>query len=752
MHRRFASPASMVRRALVALVAACSLGSAPAAPAAPARTEPHDRYAPPAPRPADPLSTRAVERLRAEGRAVLWVTFRDKGERDERSFAAAVRGAGEGVGAKARARRARETGGRFVPDWYDVPVVASYVEGVVSTGAALRHVSRWFNAVTVEADEAAARRIATLPFVQTVEAARKSKGTKPIEEGASRTWTPPAGYAPRIPTGGATGADQDAAAGALSHPIPDDYGSATGQLSSINVPAAHDSGYTGAGVIVSMLDTGYDEAHASLSPLKKIAEWDFIQHDAETANQAGDVSSQWGHGTGTWSTLGGYWPGVLVGPAFNASFFIAKTEYVPTETHVEEDNWVAAAEFADSIGADVISSSLGYSDFDPAGTGGGDYGKQQMDGRTSIVTLGAVVAHRRGIVVCNSMGNEGSGGATSVTCPADADSILSVGAVDANNLIAGYSSRGPTWDGRIKPEVVAQGTGTWWAIAGAPFSTGTASGTSLSCPLVGGVAALVREAHPEWTVYQIRQALKETADRAATPDNNYGWGRINAKTAIYNSSLGGPIHPYPFNLVSPAHNAAITSVPVTMVWRRARDPQFGEAITYEVTLCTVTAPAQCVFTTTTADSQLLLPYKLQSSTTYEWWITAKDPLNHRRDSRDRYRFTTGTVTGATVTGAPPAAPKVLLAQSRPNPVSGGATIDFTLEGPAGVVPATLRLFDARGRLIRTIMEGQELVVPHRCSVTWDGADDRGRLVPSGIYYYQMEVAGLRSAKRLVVVR
>ncbi|HEU4335137.1 MAG TPA: S8 family serine peptidase, partial [Candidatus Eisenbacteria bacterium] len=391
MHRRLASPASLLRFAAVTLVAAGWLGSAPAASA---RTEPRavprDRYAPPAPRPADPLSARAVERLRAEGRAVLWVTFRDKGERDERSFAAAVRGAGERVGAKARARRARETGGRFVPDWYDVPVVSSYVEGVVSAGARLRHVSRWFNAATVEADEAAARRIAALPFVQSVEAARKSKGTKPVEEGAPASWSPPAGYAPRLPAGGDANAEGVAAAATLSHPVPEDYGSAIGQLSSINVPAVHDSGFTGAGVLVGMFDTGYDEAHASLSPLKKVAEWDFIQHDAETANQPGDASNQWSHGTGTWSTLGGYWDGVLVGPAFNASFFLAKTEYVPSETHVEEDNWVAAAEYADSIGADVISSSLGYSDFDPAGSGGGDYGKQQMDGRTSIVTLGAV--------------------------------------------------------------------------------------------------------------------------------------------------------------------------------------------------------------------------------------------------------------------------------------------------------------------------------------------------------------------------
>lgn len=729
-----------------ALAAAATGAEADPAPGTPARAAPHDRYRPAAPRPADPLSAAAVNRLAAEGTSVLWVRFVDKGERDERSFAAAVRAAGAGVNARARARRARETGGIFVPDWYDVPVVSDYVEGVASTGARVRNVLRWFNAVTVEADEAAARRIAALPYVQSVEPASRSRGTKPIEIGPVREADPRSGQAPRLPDDGTA---TEVWAG-LSLAKPADYGLSFPQLSSINVPAAHDSGFSGSGVILCVIDTGFDEAHSSLSPLRKIAEWDFIQHDAETANQAGDASNQWSHGTGTWAVSGGYWPGILVGPAYNAGFLVAKTEYVPTETHVEEDNWVAAAAWADSIGADVITSSLGYSDFDPAGNGGGDYGKQQMDGRTSIVAQGAIFAHRRGIVVCNSMGNDGALGTTSVTSPADVDSILSVGAVDVSNILAGFSSRGPTWDGRIKPEVVAQGVGVYWAIAGSPTTYGTASGTSLSCPLVGGVAALVREAHPEWTNYQVRQALRSTADKASTPDNNYGSGRIDAIAAIYTSTLGGPIHPYPFSLVAPAHQSVLGTVPITLRWRRSRDPQPADPVTYEVSICTV-SPAQCVFTMSTPDTQLVVTASLLPFTPYEWFVTAKDPALHGRESRDRYRFTTGNISGVPLT-PPPTAPKVLLAQSRPNPASTGSRIDFSLAGAAGVVPVNLRLFDARGRLVRTLLENHASVVPGNCSVPWDGADRNGRLVPSGIYYYQIEAMGRRESKRLVVVR
>ncbi len=718
--------------------------SAPSS-AAPARAAAHDRYRPAAARPADPLSAAAVKRLQSEGTSVLWVRFADKGERDERSFQAAVLAAGSNVNARARARRARDNGGRFVPDWYDVSVVPAYVEGVASTGARVRNVLPWFNAVTVEADEATARRIATLPYVQSVEPASKSRGTKPVEIGPLHEASPRTGQVPRLPDSG----NAAQVWGGLALTKPSDYGNSITQLSSINVPAAHDSGFSGVGVILCVIDTGFDKFHTSLLPLHRIAERDFIQHDGETGNQAGDVSDQWTHGTGTWAVSGGYWPSVLVGPAYNATFIIAKTEYVPTETHVEEDNWVAAAQWADSIGADVITSSLGYSDFDPAGNGGGDYAKQDMDGRTSIVTQGAVIAHRRGIAICNSMGNEGSLGVTSVTCPADADSIISVGAVDPSNNLAGFSSRGPTWDGRIKPEVVAQGVGVYWATAGNPTGFGTASGTSLSCPLVAGATALVREAHPEWTNYQVRQALRSTADKAGTPDNNYGYGRIDATAAIYTSSLGGPVVPKPFSLIAPTHLSTINSVPITLRWNRPRYAPSDPNI-YEVSVCTLSPPV-CVYTTTTPDTQLVVTASLAPFTQYEWYVRAKNPALYVRESRDHYRFTTGNITGVPQS-PPPTAPKILLAQSRPNPVSNGSRIDFSLNGAAGVVPVTLRLFDAQGRLVRSLLEGAPRTVPGVGSVPWDGRDGNGRIVPSGIYYYQIEAMDRREAKRLVVVR
>ena len=436
--------------ALTVAVLALSATQPRPARAARAMEDPHARYVPPAPRPADVVEPAASARLARGGKAVLWVYFADKGEAGAREFARAVRLAGDRVTGRLRDRRARETGGKFIPDYYDVPVAPRYVDAVVSTGATIRNVSRWLNAVSVEADGAAVARIASLPFVRSVTAVGRYTGSKPV------------GPSMPIETGALPGfgsGSRRGLAGALDPPA--GYGSSITQLNGIGAKAAQDSGYTGAGVIVAMLDTGYNKTHTANAPLKRIAEYDFVNHDTETANQAGDIASQWDHGTGTWSVLGGYAPNNLIGPAYNASFLLAKTEQVPSETPVEEDNWLAAVEWSDSLGADVISSSLGYFSFDnPAD----DHTYAQLDGKTAVVTKAAALAARRGIVVASSMANSGPA-VGSLTPPADADSILSVGAVDATNVLASFSGRGPTFDGRGKPEVVAQGVFTTWAVA-----------------------------------------------------------------------------------------------------------------------------------------------------------------------------------------------------------------------------------------------------------------------------------------------
>jgi len=686
------------------------------------------------------LSRAALDRMAAEGRSALWVVFTDKGIADARAFETAVREAGGRLTERARARRAKEQGGRYAPDFDDVPVVDRYVEAVASTGAQVRHVSKWMNAVSIMADEAQARRIAELSFVRAVLPLRLSHLVAPVSVG------PAIGPAP-VPAGPPTPEQRGegpARSPELQRPTTSaQYGPSFTQLDGIRVPAVHDSGYSGAGVILAMFDTGFNKAHQATVQLKRIAEHDFIFNDGETANQAQDAASQWDHGTGTWSTAGGYWINNLIGPAFNPTFALAKTEYVPSETHAEEDNWVAAAEWADSLGVDVISSSLAYLLFDSPQT---SYTWAQLDGHTTVVVQGAVFAQRRGIVVANAMGNEGPGG-RSIWSPADADSILSCGAVDAGNTIASFSSRGNTADGRIKPDVVAQGVGTYWAVASNNLAIGTASGTSLSTPLVGGAAALVREAHPEWTVAQVIQAMKSTADRTGSPDSVYGWGRIDVRNAIWASTLGPPIYPRPFDLLTPPTNSAINSTPVTLRWRRTTDPTPGDAVSYTVTLRSLTT-SMVVFTATTVDSSATVTGYLGPSTPYEWSVVATDLLGHGRPAREPFLFTTGATTDVVI---PPSAPRVTLDQNRPNPFLRATDIPFTLAGSGEPVQTTLRIFDSRGRLVRTLLDSSQATA-RQYLIRWDGTTEAGERAAAGIYFYRLRAAGRDMTRRLVLLR
>jgi subtilisin family serine protease len=661
------------------------------------------------------------------------VYFVDKGETDARGFASAVRGAGDRVGGRARARRVRESAGRFVPDYYDVAVPALYVEGVRSTGAQVRHVSRWLDAVSVVADAATAARIASLPYVQSITAVGRARRNEPV--------------GPIVPLPvGESAPSREGGRVAPSLGPPSGYGTSITQLSGINAKAAQDSGYTASGVVVAMLDTGFNKAHDATVQLKRIAEFDFVFGDTETANQPNDDPTAWTHGTGTWSVLGGYAPNNLIGPAYNASFLLAKTEDVRSESPVEEDNWLAAVEWADSLGADVISSSLAYFTFDNISL---NHTYAQMDGKTTVVSRAAALAARRGIVVANAMANSGPA-VGSLQAPADADSILSVGAVDATDIIASFSSRGPTSDGRGKPEVVAQGVATTWATAANNSGYGQVSGTSLATPLIGGAAAQVREAHPEWTVQQIRYALKVSADKAATPDSTtYGWGRPNVVTAIYGTPLGGPVFPKPFDLVLPANAATVTFPPYLFRWRRSPDPN-GDPVTYRLQIRSV-APDCVIFDATTTDTAMTFPGYLGPSTTYNWFVSASDPGSHVRESRDRYTFVTGATTSVDIT---PPAMGVVLYPNRPNPVQSSTRIPFAIgaNSPGGVAQVSLRIFDSSGRLVRTLLDGDAEAIPTVRVPSWDGRDEKGHRVASGIYYYRLAVSGRVLSRRMVVLR
>lgn len=451
----------------------------------------------------------------------VWVHLTDKDVFDSDTCAERLDAYAATLSDRVRERRMKMGGARPV-DFHDLPVHRPYVERLEVLGAEVHRESRWLNAVSVRATSDVLVAIAAEPFVASMTLVQGSRRV------AGRLATPDAGHADDADEARSDGPQ-------IAHPPfssrrggdPFDYGPSRDQLDEIGVIDAHTAGYSGAGTVVAMFDTGYMEGHIGmdhLAPGRVLAEYDFVDDDGETDFEDGDDPGQYFHGTATWSLVAALEEGELIGVAHGADYLLAKTEDVTSETPVEEDNWVAAAEWADLEGADVINTSLSYWEW---------YSYEDMDGDTAPITIAADLAVERGIVVCASAGNNGTQDWFYISAPADGDSVITVGATTASGDVWSDSSHGPTFDGRTKPDVSARGDETYCAEPpefGDPFRT--LSGTSVSSPLVAGAAALLLEAHPDATPIEVRDALRATADNADSPDNHRGWGRIDVTAAI----------------------------------------------------------------------------------------------------------------------------------------------------------------------------------------------------------------------------
>lgn len=297
------------------------------------------------------------------------------------------------------------------------------------------------------------------------------------------------------------------------------------QIEMLELDYLHNQGINGKGVLIGILDAGFKDVQTvkSLQHMwdsnKVLAMRDFVKDDE-------NMLSNHTHGTLVFSILAGWWPDRLVGSAPGAHYVLVRTEKSDTEYLAEEYSWLAGVEFADSIGVDVINSSLGYYAFMDNRQ---NHEYQDLDGLTTLVTLAALHAARRGILVVNSAGNEGDDPWFQIIAPADADSILAVGAVDFQENIANFSSRGPSSDGRIKPDVSAMGQKTYGQTVNGSVST--YSGTSCSAPLITGLAASLKQNNGHCTAQQLREAIIASSDRFQYPDYEYGYGIPDALLA-----------------------------------------------------------------------------------------------------------------------------------------------------------------------------------------------------------------------------
>ncbi|MDT3694804.1 MAG: S8 family serine peptidase [Ignavibacterium sp.] len=448
------------------------------------------------------ISSRLQAKVQSDGQMenyLIWVDFSDKGNDLQKYFNKPE----TVVTQRSLDRRAKVLDNSNLIKYSDLPVNQDYINQLIQDGFIVKQKSKWFNSVSGYATIDVMNRIIQYPFVKLLDVVGVYTSKKDdVEFEKSNNITSKVSQPEGI------------------HSL--NYGNSYTQLNQINVPAVHDSGYNGAGIMICVMDAGFSNlTHEVFSSMNIAHTYDF---GTNSPNLTGHF-----HGTATLSLIGGFKQGELIGPAYGATYLLARTEVDPGETPQEEDNWIAAMEWADSLGVDVTSTSLGYLEFDPPYS---SYTWMDMDGNTARITIAADYAVGLGITVVNSAGNNGYNSShNTLNAPADGDSVVTIGSVNSSGGISSFSSVGPTYDGRIKPDLMAMGSNDYVAsIYGNEYNFG--SGTSYSCPLVAGVCALILQKNPLLTPMEVLYILKSTASRSANPDNQYGWGIINALNAV----------------------------------------------------------------------------------------------------------------------------------------------------------------------------------------------------------------------------
>lgn len=385
-------------------------------------------------------------------------------------------------------------------DHYDLPVTPAYLEAISATGARILNHSKWNNTVQVSLSDSldgTLDRLRALPFVtSTLLVCTMPDKPEAADDEGSRQNTQ---YL-ELPT----------------FTSPDSlYGAAQHQADMLNIPALHNLGFRGEGVTVAVIDGGFYNAdiQKGLASARILGTRDYV--GLHTDFYAGHT-----HGMMVLSCIAANVPGSMIGTAPDASFYLLLTEDTDRgEYRGEEDNWCAAVEYADSLGVDLITSSLGYTKFD---TPEAKLEYRWLDGAHELNSRSASLCASRGILLCNSAGNEGDGSWKKIGFPADARDILTVGAVKADSVNTDFSSIGNTADGRIKPDVMAMGGRA--VVLDGLGSTIHVNGTSFSCPIMAGAAACLLQAHPSRRPEEIIDALHRAGNNAEHPDNIFGYG------------------------------------------------------------------------------------------------------------------------------------------------------------------------------------------------------------------------------------
>lgn len=397
-------------------------------------------------------------------------------------------------------------------DINDVPVEEVYITTVSNyEGVSIKAKSKWLNALHVQGTKEDIDKLQDLIIVSSIQFKNKASNKSEIINSKKKSkWF------------------ETQKVSELN------YGMTTNQTEMLQVDFLHDRGYTGLGYKIAILDAGFKgvETFDAFSNLhdgetsngEVLGGYDYVNKSTDYYGDTGNT-----HGLSVLSTIGGYIDNQFIGTAPHAEFYLFVTEDVHSETPLEESLWVEAAEQADSIGVDIINTSLGYTTFDNSGY---NYSYDDMDGKTTFISRGAEIACSRGMLLVTSAGNEGNSSWKYISAPADVESVLSIGAVDEYEDIAGFSSFGPTADNRVKPDVLAQGQNV--IVINSSGNVSFSNGTSFSAPIMAGATACLWQAFPSKTSAEIRELIKQSSDLYNAPTAQKGYGIPDFKS-IYDS-------------------------------------------------------------------------------------------------------------------------------------------------------------------------------------------------------------------------
>lgn len=394
---------------------------------------------------------------------------------------------------------ARRTNQGISVDMTDIPVNQTYINQVNATGASVFQRSKWINAAIVIINNAT--QLSAVNSLTCVSSASPVAKTHKMTDDVISV------HHNSTPNSAKTTAYN--------------YGPSLTQNSQIGADCMHSLGYRGQTMVIAVIDAGFNQANIN-QVFDSLRNENRILGTRDFVAGNSSVYEDDSHGANVLSCISGNSPGNLIGTGPKASVWLLRSEDVGSEKLIEENNWVVAAEFADSVGADIVNTSLGYNTFDNTST---NHVYADLNGKTSVASIAATMATRKGMFMVHAAGNEGAASWQYINIPSDADSICTVGAVNGSGVHSSFSSIGPTSDGRIKPDISAMGEGAFVCLPGYNFAGG--NGTSYASPILAGAVACLWQAHPNKTNMQILDAIKATATKSVTPDNQYGWGIPN---------------------------------------------------------------------------------------------------------------------------------------------------------------------------------------------------------------------------------